>query len=350
MLKRMSAIPKKNIFAKLTRKSLLLITIFTMVLAMVFVPKSHAAVLNNVAVYELAGSGSAMVASAGNTLVIGFTAASTGAPTTITLALGAAWTGAGGAVAATDTNSTAACASLFPASTAITPTSGVTGSGSTITIPYTTSITSGTSYCIGLTQSTTVTNPSAGVYQATLTSGADSSPLALDILTASTVNTYSVTVSVLSTFTLSLSASTDTFNAPNTYLSPASVETTSGVTASVATNAIGGWLMWAEDTNGGLKSASTSTTLTTTCGSNDTFTAGSANYGLGVSAHNTANYAYTSSTHGSCLQSTQYNEIGVDASPSSDTAVLHELATVANTTPAANDYTDTINVIGAGSF
>jgi len=328
------------------------VVVFMLLLGVIVVPKGHAATLNNTSVVELAGGGSPMIAGAGNELAIAFQPVTTGVPSSITLAFNSPWTTNSGAVNSGAITSSGACTTYFSTASAVTLSSS-SGSGSTITMATSSSLTAGTLYCITLTTASTVTNPTAGAYTATLTAGSDSETVALDVLSTGS-NAYSVTVTVPSTFTLSLSPTTDSFSSPGTTLSPSSVETTTGVTASVATNALDGWFLWAEDANSGLHSTNASYTIpsagTVSCSSNTTFASGSAAYGLGVSAHNTANYAYTSSTHGGCLSSATYYEIANDTVASSDTTVLHELATISATTPAAPDYTDTITVIGAGSF
>jgi hypothetical protein len=74
-------------------------------------------------------------------------------------------------------------------------------------------------------------------------------------------------------------------------------------------------------------------------------------YALGVSANNTANYAYGSSNAGGGLSNTAFNEIATSNTTASNvTFVTHELADISGTTPPATDYTDTITLIGAGSF
>jgi hypothetical protein len=135
-----------------------------------------------------------------------------------------------------------------------------------------------------------------------------------------------------------------------------------GIPVTIATNAATGWFVWAEDSNAGLKSTSAGGATqipTVTTGSNQALTGGGgfgpghAAYALGVSANNTANYAYGGGTTGGGLSTSTFNEIATSASPNSGGSAaftIHELANIANITPAATDYSDVVTLIGAGSF
>ena len=118
------------------------------------------------------------------------------------------------------------------------------------------------------------------------------------------------------------------------------------------TNATSGWGLWALDSQAGLRSALTSHTIgTVATGSNHAFTTGSEQYGLAVSAFNTVNYAYGGGTTGSGLSTTTYNQIATSAAPAANaTTVIHELADISGSTQAAQDYSDVVTVVGAGSF
>jgi len=114
--------------------------------------------------------------------------------------------------------------------------------------------------------------------------------------------------------------------------------------------------MWALDSQAGLHSASQSKTINSVAtGSNSAMNGGSIGtekYALGVTTANaTANYADAGGTTGSGLSTSTYNEIASgNAAVSGATVNVKELADISATTPAATDYTDTVTLVGAGSF
>lgn len=324
-------------------------------------PKVFAGVLVNSSVIELGGASNVnpMIVSDGQSLAIAFTTVNaTATNPSITLTF-TGWSGTtAGAVNATQTISDTGCTALTGASAGLPGTltaSGATSGGNgviTIAISGSVALAASTSYCTELTSTTAVTNPStAGDYNVTINDSIDSVTLGIDVL-SSGGNTYQVTAIINPTFTMALSATTDSFTGP---LSSTRYTVTNGVTTTINTNALDGWFVWAEDSNAGLTSATAGHTINSVaCGTNFDFATntGSDNYGLGVSADPTTDYNYqTTSDHGSCLSNTTFNEIATSNTVAANVQfVTHELANISPTSPAGTDYTDTITEIGAGSF
>src|ERR1019366_9228485 len=241
------------------------------------------------------------------------------------------------------------------------PTGGsITASGSSTTITFRgmSAMTSSFSYC-GVLTGTAVTNPTAATTNDTaiITAGTDAAEtVALDIISSDTV---SVTAIVPPTYTLSLAGSPDAFT---TNLSSGAVATTTGVTATVNTNAINGWYLYGEDANTGLTSASAGHTIaSTSVGANHTLSFGAEGYETGVtSVANgsgggtvTANTQYSSSGlgNGAGLNNTNENALASGNAPSVNaTVTFKEFAGISGTTPYGGDYADTITIVGAGSF
>jgi hypothetical protein len=259
--------------------------------------------------------------------------------------------GAGATVAGAQSNpTTAGCTALTGASTALPMTSGAaSGSSSTITITGVNALTSGTSYCVNVPTAAAYTNSaSTGNYTATFTDGTDSTTVGYDVISNDQIV---VSATVPPSFTLSFSGNTDPFSAN---LSSALFKTTSGITLTISTNAVNGWGLWAMDTNAGLHSTVASKTIasvSTSANSNFTTDEGSEDYGLGVSVDGTTNWADAGGNTGGGLSNTTYNEIASNGTTASGlTTVVKELADISGTTPAASDYSDTVTIVGAGSF
>lgn len=321
-----------------------------LLLSIAYLSKVSAAGLTNSSLLEIGGASNAnpMIVSDGQELVIDFTDLTTGTPSSITENFN---NFSGGTVNGTQTISSTGCTTYFPSATLLPGSLTAAGASNVITISGATSLTSGTNYCTILTSNTAVTNPSsAGVYSTLLTVGSDSQTDAFDVLNSGG-NNYSVTATVAPTFTLALSGSTDALGT----LSATSLTLSPGITATIGTNAVSGWYLWAEDSKAGLHSASQSHNINSvSTGSNHTMnggTIGTEAYALGLTVDNTTNYAYGGGTTGGGLSSSAFNEVATSASAANGvTTVLHELADISSTTPPASDYTDTITVIGTGSF
>lgn len=223
-------------------------------------------------------------------------------------------------------------------------------------------LTAGTLYCFNWTNSAAVTVKSSATSSNTGTVTTRTSvPGAIDSsgYTTASVTSDQITVSatVASTFSFSLSGTTDSLGA----LSNGSVSTSpTPRTATVSTNAKNGWVVWAKDANTGLSSTTASSTITsTTPGTNSTLVAGTAGYNTGITTSQVggsgtisvaAPFVGTGTGQGGGLD-TSLRTVAT-SNGTADTAVLtvKNNATIGALTPAANDYTDTITIIGAGLF
>ncbi len=277
------------------------------------------------------------------------------------------WTGSSGVVNATQSTATATCASET-GDTALPGTLSASGSGAVLTITGVTALSATTTYCVDLTSATAVTNATAGEYHPTVTVGSDSNTVALRTISNDQIV---VSATVAPTFNFVLSGNTDSFT---TNLSTSSVVSTTGRTVTITTNAASGWIAWVKNLNGSsgaatkgaLKSSSAGnytipTTNANTLGSaSHTLSTGSEDYGLGVTITTDAAgggtvaldaaYDGTSSKAG-VLDPTNFRPIAsANGTANGDVINLAERATISGSTPAANDYTDTLTVIGAGNF
>ncbi len=313
---------------------------------LILIPDVSASTLTHTSIQELGGTSytSPLSVGTGQQLAIAFQTVNSGA-TSATINFN---NFNGGTVNTTQTVSSTGCTTYFPSATALPGSLTASGSGNVITISGISALSANTAYCTVLTSTTAVTNPStSGIYSAVITVGSDSQSVAFDVLSAG-ANSYTVTGTVLPTFTLTLSSGTDVIG----NLSASSTVISSGVSATVNTNALSGWNLYAMDSNAGLKSIQSGYTIPSVAiGSNHTMFTGSDQYALGVSANNTASYAFNGGTTGGGLSNSSYNEIATNASPANNVSqTLHELVDISPTTPPATDYTDTITVIGSGSF
>lgn len=251
---------------------------------------------------------------------------------------------AGFSVAASQT-ATTACTTQFPSATGLPGTLTSSGSGQTVTVAAG-ALTSGTEYCAALTSATAVTNPAAGTYTATITDGTDTTNVGLDVISNDQIN---VDATVPPSFTLAFGGNTDHLGS----LASGTIAHSSGLDLTVQTNAANGWGLWAEDTNAGLKSVAANKTINTVAtGGIRTLSAGTEGYGLGVTSGNgTTNYTSNGTSTAGGLSTSAFNEIATAGAPTASTTVhVVELAAISGITPAAPDYSDTITIIGAGSF
>jgi hypothetical protein len=285
---------------------------------------------------------STMLASTGTSFALSFKTSASGGGTALSIVF------SGGTVASTQTvtNGCAGYGSLAGANVPGTP--AATGSGSTVTFTGVTTLAASTQYCVTLTSATALTNPAAGTFTATVTAGNDTTTVGLDAISNSS---YTVSATVAPTFTMSLPSTTDALGT----LSSSTFSASTGVSATVSTNAVNGWFLWAKDSNAGLTSASAATTIpSVSTGSNANMVTnqGTPAYALGVTSGNaTTNYADAGGSTGGGLSTSTYNEIATAGAATSSTAVnIKELADISGTTPPGSDYTDTITVVGAGSF
>jgi len=297
-------------------------------------------------------------------VIFGFTTSAGNVGTTMTIQFPQYTGSSAGIVAASQTYSTSfggvLCtnAQLTGATSTLPGTPTAAGSGTTITLSSMTALSGNHSYC-GVLTGTSVTNPTSATASDTaiITAGSDAAEtVALDIISSDTV---SVTAIVPPTYTLSLAGSPDAFT---TNLSSGAVATTTGVTATVNTNALNGWYLYGEDANTGLTSASAGHTIaSTSVGTNHTLSAGAEGYETGVtSVANgsgggtvTANTQYSSSGlgNGAGLNNSNENALASGNAPSINaTVTFKEFAGISGTTPYGGDYADTITIVGAGRF
>ncbi len=265
------------------------------------------------------------------------------------------WSASSGVVNATQTVSSASCAAATGA-TALPGSITAAGASNTVTISAITALAATTLYCVDLTSASAVTNATAGEYHPIITVGADSTTVAVR-----TVSNDQIVVSatVPPTFNLALSGNTDSFTAN---LSSSTVGITTGRTVTVNTNAKNGWFVWAFSvSSSGLTSVVGSSNIpATTPGTTATMVAGTPGYVFGVTGSSngtgtgtiTVVTAYNSNgtTTGSGLDTTIRQIASSNGTNAAATLTVKEIAAISATTPAANDYTDTITIIGAGYF
>ncbi|OGK23136.1 hypothetical protein A3H80_04430 [Candidatus Roizmanbacteria bacterium RIFCSPLOWO2_02_FULL_37_19] len=207
-----------------------------------------------------------------------------------------------------------------------------------------------------------VTNPSSGgtvEIQMTTRTAADAAidlkATAVDIVTAA-ADQITVTASVTPSFNFALSANTIALGDQS-----ASAADTGAITIDIDTNAGNGWVAWALSANTYLNSASTSDQINTQGTVNDAptdYAAGTEFYQLDIQVTNgtgsgtpsvDAEYDGDADTGGTF--STSYEEIAISTGPGTDDGITFTvLSAVSALNEAADDYTDTLTVIGAGNF
>jgi hypothetical protein len=287
----------------------------------------------------------------------------------------------------------------LPASTTFWPgmTSGSTTassvSGHTVTFASG-DLTAGTEYCFHITGGTnagnaTLTNgslpaSSVNIVNATLiTYDNAGTPAPVNQTNWSTTVTTddSIVVSAIvpPNFNIALSAYVDAFTGN---LDPGAITSTTGVTVSITTNAVGGWIAWAKDQYQGLFSATASYTIasglknpypTQTKNVGDpAFDLVASSGGVGREGYVmdtdlttdatggcavTVDAAYNSASGngGGVLSNTSFRPIAActgaaPATSDGDVLTLIERAVIRGGTPAGSDYTDVITIVGAGNF
>jgi hypothetical protein len=347
-------------------KSLLAIAVL-MIANLTFLPQTFAGTLTHAQVVELGGASGANpeIAADGQAFAIDFTAA-TGGATSVAINFNSTGTWATNSGVVNGTQSVATsyggqnCTTLFSGQT--TPTdlpTGTTltaaGASNTVTVSAVSSLTLGTNYCVFLTSTTALTNPTAGIYPVVITAGSDSQTAAVNVLSTG-ANAYTVSGTVAPTFTLSLTPSTATLGT----LSYSGVTTSSAVTTTIATNALTGWFVWADDSNAGLHSTQAGHTISSVAANTSVNMGaggdvGSEDYALAVTpstgnATAAAPYVATSSHGGGLATGTFYEIATGSGATASSTFTTNELADISTTTPAATDYSDVVTLIGAGSY
>jgi hypothetical protein len=234
-------------------------------------------------------------------------------------------------------------------------------SGQDVTFPSG-DLTVGTLYCFNWTNAAAATQPaSQGSSELGSVTTQTSVPATIDTAQYATATVsfdqIQVNATVPPAFSFVLSGNTDALG----NLSTAAVTSSSPArTAQVDTNAKNGWMVWAKDSSGGLHSSLASYTInSTTPGSNSTLTAGSEGYNTGVTSSQVGGtgaitvapaFVGGSAGKGGGLNTSMQQLASSGGTADAAVLTLTNNATIKGSTPAANDYTDTITVVGAGLF
>jgi hypothetical protein len=293
------------------------------------------------------------------------TSSATASEDNVKLDFGSAWNTASGTIAASPVVSSASCAAETGATAMPGTLVGTGASNTTLTISGVTNLTASTAYCVDITTGTSVHNPSTpGTYFVTVTTQTsttvdDTAKIALAIVGNDSIT---VTATVPPTFSFALDSNSTAFTAN---LSPGTKQVTTPRTVTVNTNAKTGWVAWLrnQDTNGLFSSSVNANIAPTTPGTAvnvDTtpsveqyvwgVTAATQVAGVGTTSLNTAYDATGGTNEGSGVDNS-YRQIASSNGTSQDAVLtLAAAATISPITPAASDYTDVIQVIGAGNF
>ena len=306
-----------------------------------------------------------MNAGGGSAIIFRFTTSASNTGTGLTISFPSYTGSTNGAVNATQTVATTYnsvnCTTITGATSNLPGTPTATGNASTGLITYASlsAFSANTAYCGVLSGSAITANPSAaGPTTAVITAGTDSATtVGLDIISNDQVV---VSATVPPSFTMALSGNTDSFTSN---LASGSVVGTSGMTVTVNTNATNGWALWGSDNNTGLKSATQNYTIASlTPGTNGSLSIGTEGYltGLPTAGITQGSGAGTTSAVAAYASSGSGNGSGLDGTPrkvasSTGTAngavvTIKEYAAISGITPSASDYSDTITLVGAGSF
>ena len=240
-------------------------------------------------------------------------------------------------------------------------------SGQIVTFPSG-DLTVGTLYCFNFSGTNTLTTGTAGNSQKGYITSQTAASAIIDqtyyAVSVITNDQITVTAVVPPIFIFSLSGNADTFP---TDLDPTIVNTsTAGIFGTITTNAKGGWIAWAKDSQQGLYSASINykiNTIGTVDGTPSTLVPGTEAYQLFVSIKTDAvggcqiaiqsEYAGTATSGGTFTA--PFTQISQCTGPSPATSNgdqfnIVEKATIGGSTPAGTDYSDIITVVAAGNF
>ncbi|MBI5621081.1 hypothetical protein HY949_04825 [Candidatus Gottesmanbacteria bacterium] len=295
-----------------------------------------------------------MKASTATSVLVVFTPVATGTEAKVKVTFAAGYT-----VGATPTGNVS---NLPSGVTAVPGTLTYAGSGQVVTISGVTDLTPGTSY--GVNIATGITNTTAGEYENTITTTTsgdvtiDSSNVAVRIISDDQIV---LLATVPPTFNFVLSGNTDAFT---TDLASGSIVSTTGKTVTLTTNADKGWIAWVKSANAALSSATTGESITTTGTVNaapSTLSAGTNGYVLDTNLttdHGTgtgtvtidAEYNGTDTSSGGTLSTSFQPIASANGTTAGDVITLIERAAITTVLGAADDYTDTLTVVGAGNF
>jgi hypothetical protein len=265
-------------------------------------------------------------------------------------------------------------------------TTALTVSGHTVTFASG-DLSAGTQYCFHIVGTNTLTNGSAttsiNITGATLYTFINAGPTIINqtnwAYTVTTDDSIVISAVVPPNFTIALSAYVDAFV---TNLDPSGIVSTTGVNATITTNAVGGWIAWAKDQYAGLYSATANYTIASGLKNpfpTQLYTVGDPAFDLVASAGGIGREGYamdvdlTTDATGGCtvaidaaydnasgngggvLSNTSFRPIAActgaaPATSDGDILTLIERAVIRGGTPAGSDYTDVITVVGAGNF
>ncbi len=207
-----------------------------------------------------------------------------------------------------------------------------------------------------------VTNPgTSGQKEITITTrtsapaAIDTKTVAVDIVENDT-DQVSVTASVPASFNFALGSNDITLGDLST-----STTVNDNVVIDIDTNAGNGWVAWTRSSNTYLGSASTSDQINTQGsidGSPTAYGAGNEHYQLDADVTNgtgagtpaaAAEYTGTGGSGGTL--STTYQEIATSTGPGDNDGITYTIYAAASATnEAADDYIDTLTIVGAGNF
>lgn len=267
--------------------------------------------------------------------------------------------GAGITVSATAVGSTT---NLPTGSVGVPGTLTITGAGSSMVIAGVTDLTVGTTYVVNIGSG--VSTPAAAgqtldtVYTQTAAHAAiDNTTVASRFISD---DQLVITGNVPPSFTFVLSGNTDAFTGD---INSSSVVSTTGKTVTVTTNANKGWIGWVKSTNAGLLSVTTGesigtsgvvdTSPTTCVAATDCYvldadktTTGTGGGSLTIAGE----YNGTDTNSGGTLSTNLTPFVTRTGKTDGDVITLIARATMISTKAAADDYTDTLTIIGAGNF
>jgi len=232
--------------------------------------------------------------------------------------------------------------------------------GQIVDIGATSEMTAGTLYGFFITGG--ITNPSSAAQKEITLTTRTSGPANIDTKTvvvnivADNTDQVAVTASVPGSFNFALSGNTIALGDLST-----STTTSGNVTVDIDTNAGNGWIAWTRSTNTYLGSAATSDQINTQ-GTIDAaptaYSTGVEHYQLDADITNgtgpgtpTANAEYTGSGGSGGTFSTTYQEIASSTGPGDNDGITYAVYAAASAiNEAADDYTDTLTIVGAGNF
>jgi hypothetical protein len=301
-----------------------------------------------------------------SSIIVEFTTSSSNTGTNGSLVF-SGWTGSGGtgtvatSQSVVNTFNSTNCTAITGASANLpgSPTAAGTAATGTIAVTDATALTASTSYCYVLTSGITANPTATGQTNVSLTAGSDAA--ASDEIDIISNDQVVVSATVPPSFTFAITpGNTDSFTGN---LASGSIVGTTGVTATVNTNAKNGWFLWGSDSNTGLKSTTQNYTIPAkTPGTNGSLSIGTEGELSGIAAAGitqgsgagtttaTTAYASSGSGNGSGLNQTPTQMASSNGTANGASVVIKEYAAISATTPAATDYSDTITLVGAGSF